>query len=137
MGAAQRRDVCHRAQAGLPPNLEIRAPDHALPSTNFESAEMVPLTHCCMMGAASRIPRNSTLGMKALGSVYCNHCGSSDFRPSRFRKLDLLHLLIFRFPVRCRDCSERLFVNARQFALIRRETEARRRRRAHSQSSQA
>ena len=42
-------------------------------------------------------------------SISCHSCGLSEFRTSRFRLSDLLHLLILRYPVRCHACHERSF----------------------------
>jgi hypothetical protein len=41
----------------------------------------------------------------------CPSCGSTHFRLSRLRFSDLLHLLILRYPVRCRLCRERSHVS--------------------------
>jgi hypothetical protein len=41
----------------------------------------------------------------------CNHCGSTEFRTSKLRKPDLSHLLLLRYPVRCRVCFDRAFVS--------------------------
>jgi len=57
---------------------------------------------------------------------YCHHCGSSDFRTSRFRSADLPQLVLFKLPVRCTVCRERTFVFLPEFFRLRREHEARR-----------
>ncbi len=61
----------------------------------------------------------------------CIYCGSSKIRTSRFRLKDLVRLLLFQFPVRCRACNERdyagflLVLNLRQAEKVHRD-EARR-----------
>jgi hypothetical protein len=57
---------------------------------------------------------------------YCHHCGSSDFRTSRFRSADLPQLVLFKLPVRCTVCRERSSVFVLEFFRLRREHEARR-----------
>jgi hypothetical protein len=37
----------------------------------------------------------------------CETCGSTHFRPSRFRLSDVPKLIALRYPVRCFGCSER------------------------------
>ena len=39
----------------------------------------------------------------------CPYCGSSRFRLSHLRFSDLVHLLVVRYPVRCRLCRERMY----------------------------
>jgi hypothetical protein len=57
----------------------------------------------------------------------CLHCGSTAIRTSRFRTSDLPRLFLFQYPVRCRICHERDYVdilmgfNLRQAEKIRRE----------------
>ena len=64
----------------------------------------------------------------------CSLCGSTNFRVSRFRKSDVPRLLLFQFPVRCRQCRERSFsgimfaLNLRQASKARHLEEPRRRR---------
>jgi hypothetical protein len=41
--------------------------------------------------------------------MQCTHCSSTDFRLSGLRRGDIPHLLLMRYPVRCRDCHERLY----------------------------
>jgi len=55
-------------------------------------------------------------------TIYCRHCGSSEFRTSRFRfqALDLAQLLRLRLPVRCANCHERSFTFLPQFLKLRR-----------------
>jgi len=43
-------------------------------------------------------------------AVLCNGCGSDKFRASHFRLKDLRQLLMLRRPLRCRICSERVYV---------------------------
>jgi hypothetical protein len=40
-------------------------------------------------------------------SLACRNCGVRNFRLSRFRKTDLVRVLLLQFPVRCRECRER------------------------------
>ena len=55
-------------------------------------------------------------------TIYCRHCGLSEFRTSRFRfqALDLVQLLLLRLPVRCANCHERAYTSLRQFLKLRR-----------------
>lgn len=39
----------------------------------------------------------------------CRICGSSNFRVSHFRVMDLPLMLVLRYPVRCRHCHERAY----------------------------
>ena len=48
------------------------------------------------------------------GLMVCPNCYNSDFRLSKFRSEDLLHLLLLKYPVRCRTCKERIYANAVQ-----------------------
>jgi hypothetical protein len=41
--------------------------------------------------------------------VLCPECRSSHLRPSRFRISDVKYLLVFRWPLRCRECRARFF----------------------------
>jgi len=43
--------------------------------------------------------------------MLCSHCSSPDLRRSSFHKEDLVRLLVFQLPVRCRECHERMFTN--------------------------
>jgi hypothetical protein len=54
------------------------------------------------------------------GRPVCYQCGSSRLRPSHFRSDDLTELLMMRWPVRCRACSERQFVSLFSVPLLRR-----------------
>jgi hypothetical protein len=58
-------------------------------------------------------------------TAYCHACGSRNLRPSRLQLKDLVYLLIFRYPVRCRYCRKRFFVSVFSIGTIRREAEAR------------
>jgi len=58
--------------------------------------------------------------------MYCNWCGSSSLRTSRFHLLDLPRLILFHYPVRCRDCEERLFTHVFNAVRLRSEAKARR-----------
>jgi hypothetical protein len=40
-------------------------------------------------------------------SLVCRHCRVQNLRISRFRKTDLVRMLLLRYPVRCRECLER------------------------------
>jgi hypothetical protein len=37
----------------------------------------------------------------------CHYCGSSKLRVSRLRVGDVVRLLLFQYPIRCRACRER------------------------------
>ena len=55
----------------------------------------------------------------------CILCGSTSFRVSRLRKSDIPRLLLFQFPIRCRQCRERSFAGI-MFALnLRQASKAR------------
>jgi len=41
----------------------------------------------------------------------CKLCGSTKFRISRLRVPDLAEMIFFEYPVRCRVCYKREFVN--------------------------
>lgn len=52
----------------------------------------------------------------------CPGCGSKSVRLSRFRVVDLPRLLRLEYPVRCRECRERIYVRtseAKQIHQIR------------------
>lgn len=57
----------------------------------------------------------------------CKLCGSTRFRVSRLRVPDLSQLIFFRYPLRCRSCYKREFVNFFTALKIRREDRLRRR----------
>jgi len=44
-------------------------------------------------------------------SLYCHECGSSSLRQAHFRLADTLHLLAFKYPVRCRACRRRWYAS--------------------------
>lgn len=50
----------------------------------------------------------------------CPYCGASRFRISHLRFSDLLCLVVFRYPVRCRLCRERIHVSLPEAMRIRR-----------------
>lgn len=67
----------------------------------------------------------------------CTHCGSTSFRVSRFRKSDIPRLLLFQFPVRCRQCRERSFAGI-MFALnLRQASKARHREVPHRRRTES
>ena len=45
------------------------------------------------------------------GEVACPFCGNSQFRRSRLRFVDLLEVLMLRYPVRCTRCAKRQFTD--------------------------
>jgi hypothetical protein len=51
--------------------------------------------------------------------MVCKECGSTSFRLSRLLTTDVLRMLRFQYPVRCRGCSTRIFVNSLQALAIR------------------
>lgn len=57
----------------------------------------------------------------------CKLCGSTRFRVSRLRVPDLSQLIFFRYPLRCRTCYKREFVNFFTALKIRREDRLRHR----------
>jgi hypothetical protein len=69
----------------------------------------------------------------------CKLCGSSKIRGSRLRLPDLSHLIFLQYPVRCRVCYKREFVNIFKAFKVRRDYKARqkeeRRRRKVQQAS--
>jgi hypothetical protein len=73
----------------------------------------------------------------------CKLCGSTKFRVSRLRVPDLSELVFFQYPVRCRVCYKREFVNLFTAFRIRRahrrrhEEERRRKLENPSTASQA
>lgn len=46
-------------------------------------------------------------------ALYCHECGSRDVRASHFRLGDMLYLLGFHYPVRCRECKNRWYAPLR------------------------
>jgi hypothetical protein len=57
----------------------------------------------------------------------CKLCGSTKFRVSRLRLPDLSQLIFFQYPLRCRTCYKREFVNFFAALKIRRENKLRHR----------
>lgn len=55
----------------------------------------------------------------------CKLCGSTKFRVSRLRVPDISQIVVFRYPVRCRTCYKREFVNFFSALKIRRENRLR------------
>ena len=41
--------------------------------------------------------------------MLCQICRYSNFRLSHYRASDLKNILLFQYPMRCRDCHERQF----------------------------
>jgi hypothetical protein len=56
----------------------------------------------------------------------CKLCGSTKFRVSRIRVPDLSELVFLQYPVRCRICYKREFVNLFTAFRIRRASRKRR-----------
>jgi hypothetical protein len=56
----------------------------------------------------------------------CPLCDSSKMRTSRFRFDDVFQLLVFRMPVRCRNCNERCYTSVSQAMHLRRDSKLRR-----------
>ena len=52
--------------------------------------------------------------------VHCPTCYSTKFRLSRMRPEDRFQRILFRYPVRCRQCSARLYVNRAYANYLRR-----------------
>lgn len=55
----------------------------------------------------------------------CKLCGSTKMRGSRLHLPDLSHLIFFHYPVRCRVCYKREFVNIFIAFKVRRAHKAR------------
>lgn len=55
----------------------------------------------------------------------CKLCGSATFRVSRLRVPDICQIIVFRYPVRCRTCYKREFVNFFSALRVRRENNLR------------
>jgi hypothetical protein len=51
-------------------------------------------------------------------ALSCRVCGYSNYRISRFRMPDLMHLMLLRLPARCRNCDERTFVSLRHYLVL-------------------
>jgi hypothetical protein len=57
----------------------------------------------------------------------CKLCGSTKFRISRLHVPDLSQLIFFRYPIRCRTCYKREFINFFSALRVRRENKLRHR----------
>jgi hypothetical protein len=57
----------------------------------------------------------------------CKLCGSTKFRVSRLRVPDLSQLIFLRYPIRCRTCYKRKFINFFAALRVRRENKLRHR----------
>jgi hypothetical protein len=57
----------------------------------------------------------------------CKLCGSTKFRVSRLRVPDLSQLIFLRYPIRCRTCYKREFINFFAALRVRRENKLRHR----------
>jgi hypothetical protein len=55
----------------------------------------------------------------------CKKCGHTNLRNSQFRFGDLLQLLLFQLPIRCRFCRKRYYVLIPTALAIRSEFETR------------
>jgi hypothetical protein len=55
----------------------------------------------------------------------CKLCGSTKFRISRLRVPDLVELIFLKYPIRCRVCYKREYVNFFAALLIRRANKRR------------
>lgn len=49
----------------------------------------------------------------------CRFCGSEKLRTSRFRGTDLFRILLFEYPIRCRECDMRGYTTILQALHIR------------------
>lgn len=60
-----------------------------------------------------RAPASVILGVKAMNSpaVLCSGCESPNIRRSALRMADVAHLLLLRYPTRCRECRERHYMS--------------------------
>src|SRR3984885_12241518 len=58
--------------------------------------------------------------------MICRECVSTRFRCAHFHLIDVLWLLAFGLPVRCRDCGHRAHTNVFQALSIRRDDRIRR-----------
>ena len=59
-------------------------------------------------------------------SLKCPYCGESNMRLSKFRVIDILHLLALMMPVRCHECRERYFFSIRNVLAVRRKIQQKR-----------
>ena len=56
--------------------------------------------------------------------MICDRCGTTNFRTSRLRLEDIMRLLAFGYPVRCRTCYTRLYVSLMLALRMRRAEKA-------------
>lgn len=56
----------------------------------------------------------------------CQYCGSTKLRTSRLRVGDVVRLLLFQYPVRCRACRERDYAGLMLAVGLRQAEKARR-----------
>jgi hypothetical protein len=63
--------------------------------------------------------------------VTCSECSSSNFRLSRFRMKDVERLLLFQYPVRCRNCHRRTYAGLSLALMLMQASRIRRERREH------
>ena len=56
----------------------------------------------------------------------CQYCGSTKLRTSRFRVGDVVRLLLFQYPLRCRACRERDYAGLMLAIGLRQAEKARR-----------
>jgi len=57
--------------------------------------------------------------------VICPFCACNNLRPSVFKGGDFFRLLLFKYPVRCRDCRERFYVMLHRGLEVARQANAR------------
>ncbi|HEY0785001.1 MAG TPA: hypothetical protein VGD62_03970 [Acidobacteriaceae bacterium] len=57
--------------------------------------------------------------------MHCPTCYSTNFKISRVRPEDRLQMLIFKYPVRCRKCSARIYASRSYAKWLRKAEEAR------------
>ena len=53
----------------------------------------------------------------------CLFCKSDHVRQSRFHKLDVMQLMLLRYPVRCLNCNERQYRRLGEALALRRKEE--------------
>lgn len=73
-------------------------------SDEVRGAEVLPAEPA--MSEGERVPPSAG-GI----SIQCQFCVGRNFRRSRWRKGDIKHLLLMRYPVRCLRCSQRQWVS--------------------------
>jgi len=57
--------------------------------------------------------------------VICPHCKGNNLRPSVFKGGDFFQFLLFKYPLRCRDCRERFHVMLHRGLEVARQANAR------------